>query len=47
MNHDRDLNLIKMITPDLDLDDLVLQASPEEGEDEDDGGYYPMLIVSP
>jgi hypothetical protein len=29
----------------LDLDDMILQAAPEDEEDgEDDGGYYPMLI---
>jgi hypothetical protein len=47
MNHNHDLNLFKMIKPDLDLDDLILQASTEEGEDEEDGGYYPMLVVAP
>jgi hypothetical protein len=41
----RDLDLFKMVNADLDLDDLTLSEAPEGGEEED-GGYYPMLVIA-
>jgi hypothetical protein len=43
--NNRDIDLFKMVNADLDLDDLTLQESPEGGEEED-GGYYPMLVIA-
>ena len=38
-------DILKVINPDLDLDDLHLQVPKETGEEED-GGYYPMLVIA-